>query len=328
MSSRLLRRSFIYFFNLSSILCLKIDANENLKLSKVWALKNLMIFPFFAILNYLTPVDWKKDGIDYRFYLPTGLSIFFMYSFSWMMMLNILILGFCIFIQWWNREKNLKLILLLVKFHQDYELFNEPSFKNAEKKLCIKSFVFLSLFVGLNYFEFSGLSKLNWQGFLLFMFYPNNGFCGLLLLAFFNCFLSYFEFLFEFLLAELEKQNLRVYRRSNFDKIVSYTLDLHELIAEFEAVLEKLLTILMLLIIATTTVRVRSHWTNFLKRIFSYVSFRVYKLYAIAITFNGLIQLPWRATLLNFAICLSFIFCTVNFVIAPCHHIKTKVSGS
>lgn len=256
MSSKIFYKCFIYLFNLSNILCLKNDANENLKLSKLLSWKNLLFVPLTFFVRFWIPSSVEKAGFNADAYVPTGLSFFFYYSFLIMMAINIFLFAACIYIQWWNREKNLKLILQCVNIFQNYELFSEQSFKNAEKKLFVRTFAFLTLLVVLICFEYSGIALLNWEGLLLYMLYPNNGLIGLILLGFFNCFLSYFEFLLDFLSIELEKQKLRVYKRFNSESVVNFAVDLHSLIVEFEKTLGNLLTLAVVLIVITSTIRV------------------------------------------------------------------------
>lgn len=323
MSSKIFYKCSIYLFNLSNILCLKNDANENLKLSKLLSWKNFLFVPLTLFVRFLIPSSVVKVGFNAEAYVPTGLSFFFYYSFVMMMVINVFLLASCIFIQWWNREKNLKLILQCVNIYQNYKLFNEQSFKSAEKKLFFRAFAFLTLIVVLICFEYSGIAYLNWEGLLLYLLYPNNGLIGLMLLGFFNCFLSYFEFLLEFLSVELEKQKLRIYKMFIYDNIVNFTVDLHSLICEFEKTLGTLLTLVVVIIVITSTIRV-NFYRNLNKK--DFILLNIFQLYAIAVSLQGLIYLPWKTLVTNLIICFAFVFCTIQLVIAPCQQLSTNVN--
>lgn len=246
------------FYGFSS---LSFDLDGNLRTSKLIGFKNLIYIPLMILLRFSAPLllpQLVQDGSTYsNIFFSTGFSFFFVYVFSFLNITFVFMLCLCVFIQWWKGEKHLTLIRNCLKFHQYYNLSNSQHFKIAEKKFCNKMLVFLSFFFLLQFAEFWVVVKLNWQGMLLYILMPYKAFNCLLLLGFFNCFLSYFEFLMKHLNIKLQIHQLGVQRNLNIERLMSYTKDLHKLMTKFDEAFGLVLTVSVVLFTIVNTIRVK-----------------------------------------------------------------------
>lgn len=243
--------NFYSFSNLSY------NLDGNLRKSNLVAFKNLIYIPLVFSLRLLVPLSVQEAGTGSNMFFSTGFSFFFAIIFSFLMLTYVLMLSLCVFIQWWKREKHLSLILKCLKFHQYYNLSNSQHFKTAEKKFLKKEIVWFSLFFVLQVTEFSIIMKWNWQGVLRHTLNPFKSFSFLILLGFFNCFLSYFEFLMEHLNIQLQKHQIDVQTDMNVERLMRFMKDLHKLMTEFDGAFGLVLTWSVVLITITNTIRVR-----------------------------------------------------------------------
>lgn len=255
MSRVTLRRCVVFIFNLSSILCLTIDRQGSLKISKLLAVKNLLTFPLLVIIRWQIPISYYVVGLKQDF-TPGGVSLFFINTVTFMTITNFILFSSSVYIQWWKRKEILKFIENCIKFHQKNKLLDTQQFIVAEKKFYRSFFSMMGLIVVLMSLEFPVTTNMNWQGFVILTVSPNNGFFALFLLAFLNCFLSYFQFLISRLNLELRKQSHAIYGKSNYNKINCFTMDLHELLIGFEKAFGKLFTLAIVLIVVTNIIRV------------------------------------------------------------------------
>ena len=248
-----LRKLVIYIFNFYSILCLKFDEN-NLNISKFLAYKNLVVLPFITFLRVSFVKGDEGFSNEIKGFLPS--SKFFIIIIAFMIIINGLILNFVQFIQWYNRRDNLNLIIKCIQFHQNFQP-SENEFLKAERKFYNFFFSFIFLVFVLYLLEFYTMLEPNWQGFLVFLTYNNNGFSFLLVFAFLNCFLCYFVFLLKNLKNELKKHYQVNYDNGQFGRFLMYMKDLHQLVVEFRKTFGTLLTLLIVFSAITNTIRVR-----------------------------------------------------------------------
>lgn len=272
MSGKFFRRA-IYILNFYSFSSLSFHADGTLKTSKLIALKNLFRIPLMVLIRVSVPQYLLDLGSDSKVFGSSGFSFFYMLIFSWMMVIDLSMLILCVLIQWWERSNVLLFINGCLKFHQYYHLSNSQHFKTAEKKFCKKMLVLLCLFFFLQITEFLVVVKLNWQGILLYMLTPYKAFNCLLLLGFFNCFLSYFEFLTKHLNIKLHIHQIGVQRNLNIERLMSYTTDLHKLMTKFDETFGSVLTLSVVLITIVNTIRVRNQYFKVLNTIvvFSFI---------------------------------------------------------
>lgn len=254
MSKTLKRKLLVYFFNLVNVLCLKFENNE-VKISILLALKNLLYFPFLVIFRmFVTPNMGDHSYIKKESSIGPnqGLSIVFMYSFS-VRAVTIFILNLiCIYLNYVNRKRNLDLIRSCIRFYNHQGLFDDRQFFELERKFFQEFSIFIVHVFFLNYLEFVTMLYFSLKSILNFVLYPVSGFYILYFLALNNCFLQFFVFILKNTNDKLQNEA----ESMNISEVIFVINCLRNLILKFKNSSGFQLTFVIVCVICTQTIRV------------------------------------------------------------------------
>lgn len=255
MSTAGMRLCLIYFFNILNLSCFSIKRNE-ICVSKILITKNLLFLPCSMsgrIIIANSGYEFTRDK-----WLKSGLTLFNLTTVGAMQGLNTLIAFFCIFYQVWNRKNLLELLRKFIKFHQRFKLTDNKQFYKQEAKLYEK-LAFLSLIAFLLFLlELAVNFQPKWKYFVLAISNPSQGIFLLFVIGFVHCFLFYLEFIFINLTHETKKLN-KVSLKASADQfaiVFSYFVDCRDLLASSQKTFGFFLSVFMIHIFTTVTVRV------------------------------------------------------------------------
>lgn len=258
MSPSCLRRILIYLFNFFNILSCRIDGSK-LKNSFFLSLKNFLMVPALLLIRIFIPIFVHVEGLKQELEVHVSMSVFVACFISSLIFIYNFVMGCCIYIQLWNREKIIKLANKCVEFHKKYQL-DGRLFQAQEKKFFKNFLALLCLIVLLYYVEFISYMNPNWQGLVVFLLYQDDGFIVLFFLAFTNCFLYYFTFLVKALNLKLKISKLVGYRMTDVFESSNYLIDLHNLIAAFKDSVGTLLSFVVVFIVTANVIRVTTNY--------------------------------------------------------------------
>lgn len=255
MSTSGLRAGLIYIFNLLNLLCFSLHKSE-IHISKVLVVKNLLMLPCIHGLRslvYLTGCTTSQKDPAFR----PGITWFNLIAYGSMQIIHFFMLAFYMLYQLWNSKKLLKLAKKNVKFYQRYKLGEKKHVNVHEGNLYERLSAFTVIILLLYVWEFAITYSLDWQGFILMLLNPSNGFYLLFVFGLIHCLLSYIECIFTNL--RLQINDLKNLKRSEwpFGRILNYLIDSQELLAEFQSTMGFLLSLVLLQISTTLTIRVR-----------------------------------------------------------------------
>lgn len=247
------RKSLIIIFKLYNLSCITFDG-KIARSSKLWAMKNVLITPALFLFRIIS-TDFIAKGFDTDVGNVKHLSLFFMFAFSFMMMIYIYITWFCIFVQWLRRRTIESFVNKCIEFKTKFLCGRNQSCEAAEKKLFKNMAALFVLLIYLSIHEFYTMMKFNFEGFILFVLYQNDGFICLVFFGYIHCFLFYLTFLLKNLNQELELQDSI---STNLVKVSDYIKEVRTLIEGFHESFGLTLSVVVILVIVTNVLRVRN----------------------------------------------------------------------
>lgn len=315
-----LAKCLTFFFNIFNISCLTITGSE-LKVSKFVALKNFLILPVVITVMESVPNDIIVAGFRLDVQRVHGLTLFFVLSYSTMIISNYFMMFICIYIQFWRRYELKALVDSCIEFYRKHRL-DTCALVETEKMRTKHKLQALILLMTLLYFmEFTSMMNLNWEGILMFLFNLQNGFVLFPFFLLVNCFISFFLTSIECLNLRLEKLAHAEFKEENFIQILTFFSDLHNLIEEFHRVIGFLMSFIVAIVTTTQIIRVNATVKLCATNLESH-----FQLYLIAVAIRGLVTMTIRTKFLNLSLCASLLLTTLQLVLIPCEKLSKTVS--
>lgn len=240
-----------------NVLCLKFEDNQ-VKVSRLLAAKNLLYFPLLLTIRICFPMTPDSIRKESELRQNQGLSILFFVAFSFRNCLNVFLYFIFIYLQFGTRNRILKLIQRCIRFYNQQRLYDDRQFDAFERNFFRRFFTFIGLVSFLNFLEFVTILNFTWEAVLIFLLYSLNGFLILYILSLIYCFLRFFELVLRNLNDKLEDTTAT----TNISDVIIVINSLKHLTLEFRKSLGSQLTLVVVSVITTQTIRV-SVWINF-----------------------------------------------------------------
>lgn len=251
-------KCLLFFFNMFNISCLWIEGND-VKISKFAAFINIMLFPFSFFISRYFSTSFFDAAINFESVRPHGSTWFFVLTYSIMMMINYVMVTICIYFQHWKRNQILNFVKSCLTFCRTHQVQSCQHFALQKRKILKKFIVLIFVMIFVYLVEFFTMMNTNWQGFIFFMFYRNNGFLIFPILGFLNCFYSYFVAIVKILNNRVESRRCYKDETLNDETVITYLMDFRHLIDEFHRSLGTFTSFVIFIIITTQIVRVRKN---------------------------------------------------------------------